>query len=542
MRTRFAMSMAALAVAAGLTSGVQGQAPDGYERLVAIHTEFQKLRQPSVRNGVPDYTAPTMAAQKRGVASLQERLGTIDSRSWPVPQRVDYHVVRAGLNDLEFQHRVVRPWQRDPGLYVDAIRRAPYTDVPAAGDALARLRTQLRAVPEILDQARQNLTAASGELAGMAIRQLELSDGINQGEPRRPVPPAGVIGWYRDLLERLPAHHPDLVPDARAALQAAEAFRDWLKQHQAGMKEPAWVGLENYTWYLQNVRLMPYDAEDVRRLGKREEDRARTFLKIEEHRNRSLPPIEPVTSAEAHERRVREAEQLIREFIQKHKLMTIPPGTPPAFETDAFWIVREGGKRHFWEEITYRDPLNNHIHASIPGHQFDGLIQRKNTNPIRAGFRDGARAEGWGFYLEEMFLQAGLLDERPRARELFYIAQLKRAIRIPCELEMQTGRFTLQQAIDHMVEEVPLMEPDLARYDLAIYLRRPTYGMNYVMGKLQLEHLLNERARQLGDRFDLGRFHDEFLAAGPIPISLITWEMTGNAAGVPGMQPEGSRP
>ena len=126
-----------------------------------------------------------------------------------------------------------------------------------------------------------------------------------------------------------------------------------------------------------------------------------------------------------------------------------------------------------------------------------------------------------------MFLQAGLLDGRPRARELFYIAQLKRAIRIPCELEMQTGKFTLQQAIDHMVKEVPLMEPDLARYDLAIYLRRPSYGMNYVMGKLQMENLLNERARQLGAKFDLGKFHDEFLASGPIPISLIRWEMTG---------------
>ena len=71
------------------------------------------------------------------------------------------------------------------------------------------------------------------------------------------------------------------------------------------------------------------------------------------------------------------------------------------------------------------------------------------------------------------------------------------------------------------------MEADLARYDLSIYLRRPTYGMNYVMGKVQLEKLLSDRALQLGDDFDLGRFHDEFLAAGAIPISLVRWEMTG---------------
>ncbi len=527
MSARIGVLSAVAMILTSLDVPTWGQAPDGYQSLIAIHEECLQLRQPKVVDAVPDYTAAAVEAQRRELASLSKRLRAIDSLAWPVPRRVDYHLVRAMLNELDFDHRVVRPWQRDPGLYVDVIRRFPYADLPVAQEELASLGTELRAVPRVLEQARANLTTASGELAGMAIRQLEMSDGINQGEPRRAMLPEGVIGWYRDLLDRLPSHHPEIVPDAKAAMRAAEEFRDWLKQQQPMMTEPAWIGLDNYNWYMRHVRLMPFDATSARLLGEREEDRARVFLKIEEHRNRALPPIAPVKTAEEHERRVRDAERHIRAFIQEHELMTIPPGTPAEFETDAFWIVRPGGKRHFWEELTYRDPLNNHIHASIPGHQFEGLIQRRHPNPIRASFRDGARSEGWAFYIEEMFLQAGLLDGRPRARELFYIAQLKRAIRIPSELEMQTGAFTLQQAIDFMVREVPLMEPDLARYDLAIYLRRPTYGMNYVMGKLQMENLFNDRVRQLGDTFDLSEFHDEFLAAGPIPISLIRWEMTG---------------
>ena len=46
---------------------------------------------------------------------------------------------------------------------------------------------------------------------------------------------------------------------------------------------------------------------------------------------------------------------------------------------------------------------------------------------------------------------------------------------------------------------------------------------------MQLEALLAERAAELGRNFDLKKFHDEFLAAGVIPISLIRWEMTGKA-------------
>ncbi len=96
-------------------------------------------------------------------------------------------------------------------------------------------------------------------------------------------------------------------------------------------------------------------------------------------------------------------------------------------------------QRHFWEEIQYRDPLVDHIHASIPGHRFDFLLHQHDTRPIRSTYTDSGRIEGWGFYCEEMMLQAGILKQRPRTRELFYIAQLARAARIPAELKIQRG-------------------------------------------------------------------------------------------------------
>jgi len=295
------------------------------------------------------------------------------------------------------------------------------------------------------------------------------------------------------------------------------------------MREPAFVGLDDYLWFVRNVRLVPLTTDQIRLIGEREIERTRTLLAIERNRNRMLPELVPVTNADEHEKRTREAEGLIRTFTARERLLTIPADIPGKYETDAFFINREawGGHRHFWEEITYRDPLNNHIHASIPGHRLDGTLQRRNPRPIRRMVSDGTRAEGWGFYIEEMYLQAGLLNDRPRTRELFYIAQLKRAARVHAEQLMQTGAFSLAQAIDYLVAEVPLMDDNLARYDLAIYLRRPAYGMNYTIGKAQMEKLVADRSRQLGNRFLLGAFHDEFLTKGMIPISLIRWEMTG---------------
>lgn len=510
------------------SSSAQGRTlNEGHSALVELYEEFLEFRRQGIIDGVPDYGPEAMEAKEKGLENFRKRLACILPEQWTVAQKIDYLLVRAKLNDLDFQLRVTRPWERDPGTYVDMIARIPYAETPIPEGSIENLWNRLKTVPRILEQAKVNLTASATALADITIRRLERSDGVNQGEPRRDVPPEGVIGWYEEFIQRLTKHHPELVPDASQALSSVNDFCQWLKDNKARMNAPVSIGLDNYNWYLKNVRLMPYTVADILKIAEVEYYRTLAFLRIEQHKNRDLPELEPASTAKDHERRVREAETLIRSFIKENDLLTIPDYMPPQFETDAFWIVRPGGKRHFWEEITYRDPLNNHIHASIPGHRFDGLIQRRNTHPIRGRYGDGGRAEGWTFYLEEMFLQAGLLDDRPRTKELFYIAQLKRVLRVPAEIKMQTGELTLEQAIQFLVDEVPLMDEHLARYDLQIYLRQPAYGMTYLAGKVQFEKLLSDRARQLAKDFDLGKFHDEFLAAGSIPLTLIRWEMTG---------------
>ena len=48
-----------------------------------------------------------------------------------------------------------------------------------------------------------------------------------------------------------------------------------------------------------------------------------------------------------------------------------------------------------------------------------------------------------------------------------------------------------------------------------------------MIGKIEIEKLIAERRRQLGDAFTMKRFMDEFNAAGLIPASLLRWELTG---------------
>ena len=67
---------------------------------------------------MPDYTAAAMEKQRRALPGLQRRLAAIDPSGWTVAEQVDYHVVRAEMNGLDFDHRVLQPWARNPAFYV----------------------------------------------------------------------------------------------------------------------------------------------------------------------------------------------------------------------------------------------------------------------------------------------------------------------------------------------------------------------------------------------------------------------------------------
>jgi hypothetical protein len=528
-RVRRALDVTVALLLAGLlgVGGASAQADAGWDDLVALDAELTELRRPPRQDGVPQFGVDAMAARADAITDVQNRLRAIDPSSWSVVGKVDYLLVWAKANGMEFEHRVTRPWQKDPILYLDQVRRVPYVDLPVTGPAAEGWRQSLAAVPWILQQAEINLTEPSGELAGLALFHLDNFDGVGQGQPYRDDPPDGTIGWFRALCERVAEAQPADADACTAALDGVIRYRDWLAAERPGMSPSAGIGTANLEWYFRSVRLLPYGVSEIVQLGEREFHRFRSAYEIVRNRNHDLPELELTRSREQHEERTREAELKIRDLIREQDLLTFPDNMPEWFETDTFWSPRALTDRHFWEELQFRNTFNNHIHASIPGHRMDGMVARSVENPIRRGYGDSSRAEGWATYIEEMFVLAGLTRDVPRADELFYVALLKRASRIYAETSMHAGTFSLDEANRYMVDLVPYMEEDLGRYDLEGYLRRPGSGSGYIIGKIQLEQMLSEQAMELGADFELGAFHDAVLSRGMIPLTLIRWEMTG---------------
>jgi hypothetical protein len=292
---------------------------------------------------------------------------------------------------------------------------------------------------------------------------------------------------------------------------------------------PGHIGLEHFNWYVQHVLMMPYTANELLALAERDLTRTLANLAYEENRNRKLPPLLPAANAEEYAHRVAEADRLTRRWLRDGNILTVPEDTPA---TPATVPWQETGHQvtptHYWQAIQFRDPLPDHLHAGIPGHRYDGTVMRRNPRPIRAGHSDRGRSEGWGFYLEEMALMSGLLDERPRSRELFHNFQLFRYVRMVLDIKMAAGEMTPAQAVAYQKHWVPLMEDQVAWSEGSGYYANPSAGTSYPAGKYQIEALVANLRRQLDTKFDLRAFHDRFMEAGPIPIVLIEWELTGD--------------
>jgi hypothetical protein len=499
------------------------EAGGSYQDLVGLFDEFLAFREAA--DARADFSAAAVAGRRERMQQFQQRIDDMNVASWNRARQVDYLAVRSRLDQYDFTLQRLRPWARDPGFYVDEMLWVTFTELPLEGQALEEFLDEIRAIPALVEAARAQLDDVAADYADLAIHNLNHADGVGHGHPYRAVPPAGVLGWYDDLLERAAAQ-PELIADIEAAREAVQAFDTWLKAKRSGWTAAAGVGEAAFDWYLKHVKLMSWTSAELVVLGQRELDRLWAVYALERHRNRDLPELEPAASATEYEARIAATDRRIRAFLTEQQIITVPEDIGE-LDTNAPWIVRPDG-RNFWEEIQFRDPSPDHLHAVIPGHRFDAIMKDRVDHPIRGRIDSGARAEGWATYLEEAMLQAGLFADLPRVRELIQVFGIFRAARVPADVWLQTRQMNVGQVVDYWLERVPYLDPNVARVDAEIYLRWPPgYGIGYNIGMLQMQRLLADRKRQLGEDFELMAFHDELMAYGWLPLSLIRWDMTG---------------
>ena len=522
---------------AGAVSNAVAQSNATYDDLLELFADWREFESPPLFNGAPDYTAAQFAARSDDFLALRARLQSFDINDWPIPQQVDWHLVRAEINGYDFNQRILQPWVRDPAFYKSiwmyrsdvpahegpthhAVIEVWRYDFPLSESEQQRMITELRVIPPLMKQAQLNLTGNARDLWVTGIRDIrQQRTGLDQLEE--------MVG---------DAAGDELLDVIKASKVATDELIAWLEAEADSKTGPSGIGKDNYTWYQQNVHLVPLTWEDEVRLLERELARAWSSLKLEEQRNRELPPMVAATTPEEYDAMANDAVERIMNFLRDESIVTVTDYMEPALRAQMGAFVPEE-TRNFFSITAHYDPAPLFTHFY---HWFE--LARMDRNPHESPIRQGAllynifdsRNEGTATGVEEMFMHAGLYDERPRSRELVWILVAQRAARGLGSLYAHANEMTMEEAGSVHMNWTPRgwmkTEKELLIFEQHLYLRQPGYGTSYITGKYLLERTLADfakQAEQRGEDFQLKDFLDRLNAIDSIPISLGRWEMTG---------------
>jgi hypothetical protein len=509
----------------------------GYAELLELFTDWRDFESPPLLDGAPDYSAGRFKARRQEFLALRERLQSFEIDNWPIPQQVDWHLVRAEMNGYDFNERVLQPWARDPAFYNSiwlyrsdvpahegpthhALIEAWQYDFPLSNEDEQRLVAELSVIPPLMKQARGNLVGNARDLWVTGIRNIrQQRSGLEQ------IKDMAGSSASKGLTEAI-----------AAAILATEELIDWLEVEAQTKSGPSGIGRENYTWYQQNVHLVPLTWEDEVRLLERELARAWSSLKLEEQRNRELPPMMAASTPEEYDAKANAAVGRIMDFLREKQVVTVTDYMAPAIRERLGSFVPEDKRNFFWITAHY-DPAPLFTHF---WHWFE--LARMDREPHASPIRQGAllynifdsRNEGTATGVEEMFMHAGLYDDSARSRELVWILLAQRAARGLGSLYAHANEMTMEEAGRVHMDWTPRgwmkTEKELLIFEQHLYLRQPGYGTSYVTGKYLLEQTLADYSRQLelrGEEFQLRDFFDQLNAIDSIPISVGRWEMTG---------------
>lgn len=510
---------------------------DSYDDLIVFFKDWRAFEKPPLRDGAPDYTKETFEKRWEQFKVLHEKLQEMDTTGWSIPNQVDWRIVNAEMNGYDFNHNILRPWVRDPAFYTTVW--TDRSDVPAHEgpthhavldlwtykfpldkDSKEKLVNQLKVIPSLNEQAKMNLTGNAKDLWVAGIRDIKTQSKNLEGIKGLPA-----VGKDKKLLAAI-----------NAAIDATDDLANWLAAKAPTKTGPSGIGKENYTWYLQNVHLVPLTWEDEVMLLKRELSRAWTSLKLEEHRNRTLPELTDASSPVEYDNRAKAAAKSLLDFLDRNEMVTVKEYFEPALNAHLGAFVPKEKRNFFWITAHYdQRPLYSHFY-----HWFE--LARMDTEPNQSEIRRNAllynifdsRNEGTATAVEEMFMDAGLYDEQPRSREIVYIMIAQRAARGLGSLYAHANEMTMEEAGSIHSEYTPRgwmkTEKELLLFEQHLYLRQPGYGTSYITGKYLLENTLAEYARMKESKnepFEIRAFFDKLNAVGSIPITLGRWEMTG---------------
>lgn len=161
------------------------------------------------------------------------------------------------------------------------------------------------------------------------------------------------------------------------------------------------------------------------------------------------------------------------------------------------------------------------LHEAVPGHHLQiALQQEAEAGPyFRRSVDVTAFTEGWGLYAEFLGEEMGFYrTPYERFGRLSY--EMWRACRLVADTGIHWLGWDIEQA-RACFRDNSALAPLNIETELQRYIGWPGQATAYKIGEIRLREIRARAERDLGDRFDVRRFHDALLVDGPLPLGLL---------------------
>jgi uncharacterized protein (DUF885 family) len=470
-------------------------------------------------------------------ASWKARIALVDRYLALIPDdSLDARLWRADLLSQQHEYRRHDARTETPSLPLGAVSvlyDMLVKDYAPRAERLANLNRRLRDLPGMV-----------GEVRGMLRRPplVWTESAIEDAQ--------GTIEFLDELKEADAA----LVEGAKAAYQAYLRF---LKEELLPRSDGAFaIGKAAYEFHLRTDHFLPYGADELEGIGRREFDRtvhlleaiARDWPDVLEEMKRDHPKADELVAVYTKEC------ARARQYLVDHDLVGIPsweklevvetpaflrssvpyaayskPGPLDAARIGHFYVTpvdktRDAGaqERQLAAHNVYDIP-GTVWHEAYPGHHLQFVYAKDIRSKIRKLNDASILSEGWGLYCEELAYESGYFT-KPKERLMQLNWRLQRAARVLLDVSLHTGKMSFAEAVGFLVQKVRMNE-EQAIGSVTDYTKMPTYFPSYLLGMLEIVRIREKFRARLGPRFTLREFHERFLAFGNVPPSLIETEL-----------------
>jgi uncharacterized protein (DUF885 family) len=515
---------------------------------------------------------PDKAGQAKELAFIddwKQRLGAINAGQLSPKQRTDLALLINKLDGDRFRLTTLKEFEWNPASYnvagpIDLILNTEYAAQPQ------RLRTLLKriaSIPAYYDAARANIVNPTREHTRLAIAQ---------------APGVQTLLTEADKAAQAsiltPAEKQQFTQRVNAALTAVDGYVAFLKEMDQLMdtkgRRTFRLGKELYE------RKFAYDIQSgstaeqtyQKALAAREELLANMEKISDELWDKTMGGaarpadrfakigmvIDKLSARHvAREDFVNEIKRqvpLLQDWVVSHNLLTLDPKKPlevratPAYQAGVAGASIDAPGPYRPQDRTYYNvtPLDGatpeaaesslreynywilqilNIHEAIPGHYAQLVYANKSPSIVKSIFGNGAMVEGWAVYGERMMLESGYGDNAPEMWLMYSKWNLRSVTNTILDYSVHVLGMTEEQAVDLLTRQAFQTRSEAVEKWHRVQVSSVQLT-SYFSGYSEIMELREQRKQQLGPRFNLKEFHEQFLSYGSAPVRVIKGLMT----------------